>query len=205
MKVPLDCAEAVAQPRHWINTIATVACPSLPGFCWKGRDVEEVGQGVWTRQTWGRSLPPRLCWHHWAHRPLPSQSPLMTSDSMVGGNSRAIPLGFQPEVIFHSLNCLLWSPSGQKSELFSETLWAVYLKTAGLTAPKKLCSALHEWKNNFSFFFKHFFKTFLKDFFVSFFLCVCVCVWFFCFFCFVFVFVFFFVCLFFVFVKKGCI
>lgn len=64
--------------------------------------------------------------------PHPIPEPFNEIRQRRGGNSRAFPLGFQPEVIFHSLNCLLWSPSGQNCEMSTETLWAVYLKTAGL-------------------------------------------------------------------------
>lgn len=133
MKVPLDCAEAGAQQRHWINTMATVACCSSKSswFCWKGRGCGGGGPGCVDQAGLGEK-PATQFPSHLAPRPIPSQSPLVKSDNAVGGNSRAFPLGFQPEVIFHSLNCLLWSPSGQNCEMSTETLWAVYLKTAGL-------------------------------------------------------------------------
>lgn len=69
--------------------------------------VEEVGQGVWTRAEAGEKPAVRLS--HVTKPTAPSRlhSPFMKSDIVVGGNSRAFPLGFQPEVTFHSFNWLL--------------------------------------------------------------------------------------------------
>lgn len=120
MKVPLDCAEAVAQRRHWINTIATVACCSSESswLLLQGGDVEKVGQGVWPRAEPGEETYPSIFFTTSPNPLLPPTPTALLRNQTAWSveNSRAFPLGFRPEVIFHSFNWLLWSPSGQNCE-----------------------------------------------------------------------------------------
>lgn len=163
MKVPLDCAEAVAQQRHWINTIATVAwCLSKSSWLLlKGGGHGGGGLGcVGPSGIWGRSLHSPFP-HHQTHCPFPPPQPFYEIRQH-GRWKTAGPFLWVFNQKWYStvLTGYCEVQVARIVKMSTETLQAVYLKTVGLLDfGIYFCSALHKWKKKF------FFKFFKKDFF----------------------------------------
>lgn len=164
MKVPLDCAEAVAQQRHWINTIATVAwCLSKSSWLLlKGGITKEVGQVCGPNQNLGEK--PVICLFHTTktHCPFPPPQPFYEIREC-GRWKTAGPFLWVFNQKWYStvLTGYCEVQAARIVKMSTETLQAVYLKTVGLLDfVIYFCSALHKWKKKslfFYFFFKRFF------------------------------------------------